>query len=111
MAIALNLLNVVFLLLGGYVAITFLFPFLRDFLSSVLKSEKGTDGLMGVLNIYVIIFVTIGVVEELISSEVVWLNYLQSLNAGLNLLTSLIPYLQYLVLGGLVVLGLNSLRK
>tara|TARA_Y100000034_G_C6786431_1_gene351799 strand:- start:280 stop:615 length:336 start_codon:yes stop_codon:yes gene_type:complete len=111
MAVGVNLLNAVFVLLGGYVAITYLFPFLRDFLSGILKNDKVTDGLMGIFNIYVIVFVLSGVVNSLVAINHPTLNYVNALIPGLNVLTSLIPYLQYLVLGAFIVAGLNSFRK
>jgi len=109
--LAQSLLNAVFIIIGGYVAISYLLPMLRDFFSGILKEEKSLDGLMGIINLYIIIFILAAIVTELMAINNQYLNYFGILTPGLNVLVALIPYIQWLVVGVLVVLGLKNLKK
>ncbi len=111
MTVALNLLNAIFVMVGGYIAIVYLFPMLRDFLAAGFKDEKVVDALMGIFNLYVIIFVTIGIVRELVLVNNQYLNYVTVLIPALTIMTDLIPYLKYLVAGVIIVVGLGTFKK
>ncbi len=106
-----NLLNAIFAIMGGYIAITYLFPMLKDFLAGAIKDKVSLEGLMGVLNLYVIVFVLAAVVKELVAINNQYLNYVNVLSPALIVMVDLIPYLKYLVLGVLVIIGINSFKK
>lgn len=111
MAMALSFLNAIFVIIGGYVAITYLFPMLRDLVAAIIKDEKAVDAFLGIMNLYVIIFVIFGVVNELLLLNHPYLNYLRILVPALTIITDLIPYLKYIIAGIFLILGVSAFKK
>lgn len=104
-------LNIVFLLIAGHIALTKLFPKLKAILVAALGKDDVVNAVMYLFVAYTIIFVLKKFVDMILAIGNSYLNLFAMLNSGLELLILLLPYIQWLILGAVVVVGLKSAKK
>ncbi len=102
--------KIVFLLAGGYLALWQIIPMLEDFLSGFIKNEKSLDGLMSILIIFISIFILSTFSKILIETGSKALSFLSVINPSLEFLFNLINPLKWVLLAGIVVLGLKNFK-
>ena len=91
---------------GGYLAIKYVLPRVKDLLEDVFKYNRAVSALVGLLTIWVYVAVVTGVIAKLTSIGEKYLSYVTVVQPALDLLNSFIPYVQWFVIGiGLVVIA------
>jgi len=109
--IILNILKIIFLIIGGHIALTKIVPMLEDILSMVLKPKEALEGLTSLISILILILVGTEIIKLAAGTEVQVLSYLSIFTPALNLFMSLIPYISWILGGLVVILGLSGLSK
>lgn len=102
--------KIIFLLAGGYLALWQIIPMLEDFFSGFIKDNKSLDGLMSILIIFVSIFILSTFSKILIETGSKALSFLNALNPALEFLFNLFNPLKWLLLAGIVVMGLKNFK-
>ena len=91
---------------GGYLAIKYVLPRIKDLLEDVFKYSKAVHALVGLLTIWVYVAVVAGVIAKLTAIGEPALNYVTLVQPVLDLLNNFIPYVKWFVVGiGLVVIA------
>lgn len=105
-------LGMFFAVAAGHIAITKILPRLKVLLKSILKEEEAVNSLMYIFIIYVGLFVLSKLLELLNGFGVSFITDITKIiEPGVSILMSLLPYIQWLILGIIVVVGLKSLKK
>ncbi len=107
----LNILKIIFIIIGGHVAITKVVPLLNDFLLSFIKDKKSVDSFTSLLDIYILSIVGLKIVEYVLNIDNFALNYLESIKPGFEILTQLFSYLQWILLALIVVVALKNYKS
>ena len=105
-----TILKILFLAGGGYLALWQIIPLLEDFLKGFIKEEKSLDGLMSILVIFVSVFIVSALLKLLMETGSKLLGYLNVVSPALDFLISLINPLKWVILAGIVVIGLKNLK-
>ena len=105
-------LGMVLTIVAGHIAITKILPKLKILLKAIIKDEEAINSLMHIFIVYVGLFVLSKLLELFRAFDVGFINDMASIvQPGIDILMSLLPYLQWLILGILVVVGLKSFKK
>lgn len=104
-------LNIVFLLVAGHIALTMLLPKLRTILVGAVGKEELVNAVIYLFVVYIIIFVVKKLVDIVVAVGNSFLNLIAMLNPGLEILILLLTYLQWIVLGAVLVIGLKGVKK
>ena len=75
----------------------------KDMVDSTIKDPKITNGIMGLLNLLVILFVVTTLVSNLVVIGNRYVSYITVINPALDIFNNLIPYLKYLLVGIFVI--------
>ena len=101
-----------FVVAAGHIAITKIFPKLKILLKAVIKDEEALNSLMYIFVIYVGLFVLSKLLELFKSFGVGFVDSMVNMvEPGVGILMSLLPYLQWLILGVFVIVGLRTFKK
>ena len=101
-----NLVGAAAWIIGGYLAINYVLPKIKDLLEDVFKYSKAVNALVGLLTIWVYVAVVTGVIQKLTAIGEKYLSYVSVVQPALDLLNNFIPYVQWFVVGiGLVVIA------
>jgi hypothetical protein len=91
---------------GGYIAVKYVLPPVRELLADVFKYNKAVNALITLLTIWVYVVVVAGVIERLTAIGEKALSYVTVVNPVLDVLNGFVPYVQWFVVGiGLVVIA------
>jgi len=105
-------LGMAFAVAAGHIAITKILPRLKTLLKSAMKDEESVNALMYVFIIYVGIFVLSKLIELFQAFDVSFITDITNIvQPGIDVMMNILPYLQWLVLGILVIIGLKNFRK
>jgi len=104
------IISIIFVIIAAYLAITKILPVVRDLLSGIVDGRV-MGAFMSLLIIVVYILVLDKVVNLLLAAENQYLNYLSYITPGITVLTDLLPYLKYVLLGALIAWGLKLYKK
>jgi hypothetical protein len=107
----LNVLSCAFIIAMGWLVITKIFPMLEDLLSTVIKDKKGLNSFMGLLNILILWMVAQGIVIYLLKINYEYLNYLDAVSSGLDVVLEFMPYFKWIILGWFILLAFQSHRR
>jgi len=102
--------KILFLSAGSYLALWQIIPMLEDFLGGFIKDEKALDGLMSIIVIFAGIFILSTLLNLLIETGSKALGYLNVVSPTLEFLMNLINPLKWVLLAGIVVMGLKNLK-
>ena len=91
---------------GGYLAINHVLPAAKALLADVVKYNKALNALIKLLTIWIWVVVAGGVIDKLVAIGEKAVGYVSVFTPALDLLNSLVPYVQWIVIGfGLIVIA------
>ena len=102
------ILTLLFILIGGHLVITKIYPHLRNLLKLILKDDNATNPIMALLIIIVMIIVASKLIAQLLSLNNVYLNIFGVLDPSVAVLKEIIPYIIYLLVGIIITLGIKK---
>ena len=102
-----NVIKIVFLIVGGHLAITKVLPMLEDVLSSVLTDKKVLDGLMSLLSVLILVIVGIKVIDLFLATQNPTLAYIGLVRPAFEVLFMLVDYFTWILAGVVVLLGVQ----
>ena len=106
-----NILKVVFVIICGHIAITKVVPLLNDFLLSFVKDKKSVDAFTSLVDIYILVIVGLKIIEFLLAIENTALNYVEAIQPGFEVLSTLFSYVQWILLALIVVVALKNYKS
>jgi hypothetical protein len=105
-------LGMFFSVIAGHIAITKIFPKLKLLLKAIIKDEEATNSLMYIFIVYLALFVLSKLIELFRAFNVSFINDMTNIiQPGIDILMGLLPYLQWLILGILIVIGLKNFKR
>lgn len=102
-----NIFSAIFITVGAWLLIKYIFPLLEDMLSETIKEKKSLISFMSLLNIVLLWVVAQGIVNYLLKINNQYLNYLDTLSAGLDVMLEFMPYLKWVILGWFILLAIK----
>lgn len=105
------ILKIVFVIVGGHIAITKVVPLLNDFLLSFINDKKAVDSFTSLIDIFILVTVGTLLVGFLIEVNNVYLNYISVIKPGLDVLNGLFVYIQWILLALIVVVAIKNFKK
>ena len=116
--VATAVLSIVFLLIAAYIAIAFILPMVRSFVKEIIEDTPAVNGFMSILVIVVYILVFKKILEILVAmpqtaedGSRTLAGYLSVLQPGALILDQLLPFIGWVLLGGLIAFGLRHYFK
>ena len=106
--IAINILKIVFVIIGGHVVITRVVPLLNDFLLSFIKDKKSVESFTSLIDIFILAIVGLKIVEFAIATENPFAAYLAVLQPGFDLIMLLFDYLKWILV---VLIGVVAIKN
>ncbi len=106
-----NIIKIVFLIVGGHLAISKVLPMLEDIISVVFKDKTAIDGFMNLLIVLVLVLVGRGILDFILAMQNPTLAYIGLLKPGFDILYSLVDYFKWIFAGVVVVLAFNVYKK
>lgn len=104
-----NLLKIVFVIVGAHLAITKVLPMLKDTLSGF--DRKVANGLISLFAVLIIVFAGLAIFEFIEATGSKALSYLLVIKPAFDIVFSLEYYLKYVILGVIVILGLKAFKR
>lgn len=105
-----SILKVVFVIIGGHIAITKVVPLLNDFLLSFIKDNKSVDAFTSLIDIFILVIVGLKIVEFLLEIDNSIINYIAAIQPGFEILSTLFSYIQWILLALIVVVALKHYK-
>ena len=105
-----NILKIVFLLLGAHIAITKIVPLLNDFLNSFIKDKRAVDSFTSLIDIFILVTVGLKIVEFALAVQNKALSYVEVLQPGFEVISNLFSYIQWILLALIVVVALKNYK-
>ncbi len=105
-----TILKVIFVVIGGHIAITKVVPLLNEFLLSFIKNQKSVDAFTSLIDIYILTLVGLKIVEFALETENNIVQYIGVLAPGFEVLSTLFGYLQWILLALIVVVALKNYK-
>jgi|SRR3989338_555621 len=116
--VATAVLSIVFLLIAAYIAIAFILPMVRSFVKEIIEDTPAVNGFMSILVIVVYILLFKKILEILVAmpqtaedGSRTLAGYLGVLQPGALILDQLLPFIGWVLLGGLIAFGLKHYFK
>lgn len=104
-----NILKILFVIIGAHLAITKILPMLKDTLSSFDK--KMVNGLISLFAVFIIVFAGLAIFEFITAIGSKGFSYLLVIKPAFDLIYRLEYYFKYIILGIIVILGLKAFKK
>ena len=106
-----NVAGIIFSIIAALIVIIKIFPRIGDLASNILGENNSVASLMSLLVIlvYILLFTTIIGLLKNIDNK--YLNYVTTIDPGINLVLALLPYLKWVVFALLLGLSLKQLKK
>jgi len=116
--IATTILSIVFLIIAAYLAIVFILPMIRALVKEIIEDTPAVNGFMSILVMIVYILLFKKILEVLIAlpqtaedGSKTLVSYLAVLQPGMDVLDQLLPFIGWVLLGGLIAFGLRHYFK
>jgi len=103
-----TILKIIFVIIGGHLAITILLPALKRMLSPSVKREEFIPSVIAILIFYVAVLVLKFILEFLIETESKFLGYGNALLPGTEVIITVVPYVLYFMIAAVIVAGLKK---
>src|SRR3989344_3703843 len=107
--IATTILSIVFLIIAAYLAIVFILPMIRALVKEIIEDTPAVNGFMSILVMIVYILLFKKILEVLIAlpqtaedGSKTLVSYLAVLQPGMDVLDQLLPFIGWVLLGGLI---------
>lgn len=106
-----NVLKIVFVIVGMHIALTKVLPLLKDMLSGFIGNKKINDGITGLIAILILVLGGLKIFDfiEAIGNKA--LSYLLVFKPGFEMVFSLEHYFKYIVLAVVVAVALKAFKK
>ena len=101
-------LKVVFILIGGHLAITRLMPGLKKVLAQVVRNEAVLVSSVSTLVFYIGVIAAKLIIQSVSAMDNKYLGYLAVLLPGVEVILVIIPYVVYFLIAATVVSALGS---
>lgn len=106
-----NIFSCIFIVIGGWFVIMKIFPIVDDLLSTVLKDKKALGAFMGLLNIILLWMIAQGLINYLLKINNQYLNYLDTISSGLDVILEFMPYFKWVIFGWFILLAVQSFHR
>jgi len=106
--IAINILKIVFVILGGHIAITRVVPLLNDFLLSFIKDKQSVESFTSLIDILILVLIGTKIIEFALATGNTYLAYIEVLKPGFDLIMSLFDYLKWILV---VLIGVVAIKN
>jgi ABC-type multidrug transport system fused ATPase/permease subunit len=106
-----NIIKIMFTIIGGHLAITKILPLLKDFLDDFIKEDKVMKGLVSLLTVFIIVTVITLVIDFIASIGNPILNYITYIKPAIDIFSKLFDYLQYIVAAVLISYAIKNFKK
>ena len=106
-----NILKIVFVVLGGHIILTKVIPLLDSMLKNLIKDNKVVDNFTSLLGILVFVLVGTKIIEFAVATENTVIGYLSVIQPGLDLILSLVPYFGYIFAAAVVIIAVKGIKK
>ena len=106
-----GILSTVFAVLGGFIAIRSVLPKLADVLDAAVEDQTAVDGVITLLQIFVIVTITTFAIGALAPVHPLLTKYLNTVKPGLDIIMSLAGYISYLFVGIGALLVIKMWKK
>jgi len=116
-AIITIVISIVFSIIAAYIAIAFILPMIKALIKEVIEDNGAVAGFMSILIIVVYILLFKQIVELLSAIPAKEEGakglgyYLSTLQPGITILDELLPFIGWVLLGGLIAFGLRHYFK
>ncbi|MEK6934648.1 MAG: hypothetical protein AABW46_02110 [Nanoarchaeota archaeon] len=107
-AIAINILKIVFVIIGAHIAITRVVPLLDDFLISFIKDKKSVESFTSLVDIFILVLVGLMIIEFALATENSFVSYIEVIKPGFDLIMQLFDYLKWILV---VLIGVVALKN
>lgn len=104
-----NILKIVFVIIGAHIAITKVLPLLKDAISGF--DRKIVNSLIALFAILIFVLAGLKVFEFIAAIGDKTLSYLLVIKPAFDIVFSLEHYFKYIVLGIIVILGFKAFKK
>ncbi len=110
--LGLAILGGIFVIIIAYIIISRILPMVKNLLDGLITNNVSLGSFMSLLIIIICILVLSEVVNLLLEVEGnAYITYLNLITPGINILTGILPYIKYILLGALIAWGFKSLSK
>ncbi len=106
---AMNILKIIFVVIGAHIAITKVLPMLKDTISSF--DRKVVNGLVSLFAVLILVFAGLKIFDFIAAIGDKTFSYLLVIQPAFDLVFSLEYYFKYIILGVIVILGLKAFKK
>ncbi len=106
-----NIIKIIFVIIGGHLAITKILPMLKNFLDDFIKDDSVMKGLISLLTVAIIVTVITLVIDFIAAIGNPILNYINLIKPAIDVFNNLFNYIQYIVAIGLIAYAIKSLKK
>ncbi|MBD3253206.1 hypothetical protein GF386_05715 [Candidatus Pacearchaeota archaeon] len=111
MTFILPILRIIFAVVGAYVVISRIVPYLREFMLGAIDNKGAVDAFIYLINVFIVIFTGILVVDFLSSLSSVLMPYVRTVNFFFEIFEALFDYIQWILLALIGVYAFRYLRK
>lgn len=106
---AMNILKIIFIVIGAHIAITKVLPMLKDALSGLDK--KMINGIISLFAVFILVFAGLKIFEFIAAIGDKTISYLLVIQPAFDLILKLEYYFKYIIIGVIVILGLKAFKK
>lgn len=108
--IAINILKIVFVIVGGHIAITRVVPLLDDFLASFIKDKQSVESFTSLVDIFILVAIGLKIVEFALATENTFAGYISVIKPAFDLIMQLFDYLKWILVVLIGVVALKNLK-
>ncbi len=107
----LGILGAIAWIIGGFLAVRYVLPILRAGMADIIRNNKATQAFILLLTYFVYITVATGVIASLTGIGDRYLSYITVVNPILALLNSLVPYIQWIIIGLAAIIVAERIKR
>ena len=104
-----NILKIIFVVIGAHLAITKVLPMLKDTLSGFDK--KIANGLISLFAVLIMVFAGLAIFDFIVAIGSTALSYLLVIKPAFDIVFKLEYYFKYVILGVIIILGLKAFKR
>lgn len=109
--IIVNILKIIFVIIGGHITLTKIIPLLDDMLKSLIKETKAVDKFTSLLGIFVFVIVGVNIINFAVATENKVISYLSVIKPAFELIIGLVPYFGYIFAATVLIITVKSFKK
>lgn len=105
-----NLLKIIFVVVGAHLAITKVLPMLKSIVDG-LGDKRVSEGIISLFAVFILVFAGLAILDFITAIGSTGLSYLNVIKPAFDLIFRLEYYFKYVILGVIIVLGLKAFKK